>query len=334
MAFFSTIVEGIYSVIGNYGWSIMIFTLLVRLILMPFDWRSRVSMRKMTLVQPKIQELQYRYSKDPEKLNRKMGELYKQEGVSPLSGCLPLLLSYPILILMWNAMRDVANQQLVQQVLGILQEGGNTMPPMEGWLWVKNIWMPDSPFSAVLPNLDSLCLIGGDVWTKYFTPEVIATLPGELSALTAESFTGNALLPTVQQIYSVLAQTPVYLANANPMPGWTFSFLGFNLSIMQNYNGYFLLPILSAVSQFAMTAITPQQPTAQQGQQSGQGTMNFMKWFFPLFSLYICASYNGAFALYWVTANLIMMVQTWGINKYLDAKDAKKAAVAGEGSIK
>ena len=334
MAFFSTIVEGIYSVIGNYGWSIMIFTLLVRLILMPFDWRSRVSMRKMTLVQPKIQELQNRYSKDPEKLNRKMGELYKQEGVSPLSGCLPLLLSYPILILMWNAMRDVANQQLVQQVLGILQEGGNTMPPMEGWLWVKNIWMPDSPFSAVLPNLDSLCLIGGDVWTKYFTPEVIATLPGELSALTAESFTGNALLPTVQQIYSVLAQTPVYLANANPMPGWTFSFLGFNLSIMQNYNGYFLLPILSAVSQFAMTAITPQQPTAQQGQQSGQGTMNFMKWFFPLFSLYICASYNGAFALYWVTANLIMMVQTWGINKYLDAKDAKKAAVAGEGSIK
>ena len=177
-------------------------------------------------------------------------------------------------------------------------------------------------------------MIGGDVWTKYFTPEVIATLPGELSALTAESFTGNALLPTVQQIYSVLAQTPVYLANANPMPGWTFSFLGFNLSIMQNYNGYFLLPILSAVSQFAMTAITPQQPTAQQGQQSGQGTMNFMKWFFPLFSLYICASYNGAFALYWVTANLIMMVQTWGINKYLDAKDAKKAAVAGEGSIK
>ena len=334
MAFFSTIVEGIYSVIGNYGWSIMIFTLLVRLILMPFDWRSRVSMRKMTLVQPKIQELQNRYSKDPEKLNRKMGELYKQEGVSPLSGCLPLLLSYPILILMWNAMRDVANQQLVQQVLGILQEGGNTMPPMEGWLWVKNIWMPDSPFSAVLPNLDSLRLIGGDVWTKYFTPEVIATLPGELSALTAESFTGNALLPTVQQIYSVLAQTPVYLANANPMPGWTFSFLGFNLSIMQNYNGYFLLPILSAVSQFAMTAITPQQPTAQQGQQSGQGTMNFMKWFFPLFSLYICASYNGAFALYWVTANLIMMVQTWGINKYLDAKDAKKAAVAGEGSIK
>ena len=334
MAFFSTIVEGIYSVIGNYGWSIMIFTLLVRLILMPFDWRSRVSMRKMNLVQPKIQELQNRYSKDPEKLNRKMGELYKQEGVSPLSGCLPLLLSYPILILMWNAMRDVANQQLVQQVLGILQEGGNTMPPMEGWLWVKNIWMPDSPFSAVLPNLDSLRLIGGDVWTKYFTPEVIATLPGELSALTAESFTGNALLPTVQQIYSVLAQTPVYLANANPMPGWTFSFLGFNLSIMQNYNGYFLLPILSAVSQFAMTAITPQQPTAQQGQQSGQGTMNFMKWFFPLFSLYICASYNGAFALYWVTANLIMMVQTWGINKYLDAKDAKKAAVAGEGSIK
>ncbi len=334
MSFFTTIVEGIYGVIGNYGWSIMLFTLLIRLILMPFDYRSRVSMRKMSLVQPKIQELQNRYSKDPDKLNRKMSELYKQEGVSPLSGCLPLLLSYPILILMWNAMRNVANQQLVQQVLGILQEGGNTMPPVEGWLWIKNIWMPDSPFSAILPNLDSLRMIGGDVWTKYFTPEVIATLPGELSALTAESFSGSSLTATIQQIYTTLAATPVYLANANPLPGWTFNFMGIiNVSIMQNYNGYFLLPILSAVSQFAMTAIQPQQPATAQ-QQSQKGTMNFMKWFFPLFSLYICASYNGAFALYWVTANLIMLVQSWLINLYLDKKDASKKAIAGEANIK
>ena len=93
------------------------------------------------------------------------------------------------------------------------------------------------------------------------------------------------------------------------------------------------LPILSAVSQIAMTKImgTAQQPAAQ-GQGAGSG--KFLQYFFPIFSMVICLSYSSAFALYWVAGNLTSMGQTYAINKYLDNKEKAASAVAGEGSVK
>ena len=135
-AFLKGILDGIYSFVGNYGWSIVIFTLLIRLVLMPFDYKSRVSMRKTTKIQPQINALQKKYAKDQEKLNQKMSELYRKEKINPLSSCLPMLLTMPILFAMFAAMRMIANEQVVQQAFSILQ--GET-PVMEGWLWIKNV---------------------------------------------------------------------------------------------------------------------------------------------------------------------------------------------------
>ncbi len=340
MDFLINIIRGINSVVGNYGWSMVIFTLLVRLVLCPFDFKSRVGMRKMAALQPKQAEIQRKYGKDQAKMNQKMSELYKKEGASPMSGCLPMLLSYPLLIIMWNAMRAFANEQVVRQVVEILQHP-ETMPVLDSWLWIKNLWMPDSPFSSALVDLNSLRQIPTEVWTKLVDAETLQQLaalhPG-LSALTTESFTKGELTATIQLIYSTLEQTAVYQQAAGGLPGWTnISVLITTVSIMKEYNGLLILPILSAASQFAMTAIlgnnqpTPAATDAQQ--QTQQSTANFMKWFFPIFSLWICLSYNGAFALYWVTSNLIMMVSTFGINKYLDSKE-KKQTVNGEASIK
>ena len=116
--------------------------------------------------------------------------------------------------------------------------------------------------------------------------------------------------------------------------GWTFNLLITQFSLVNEFNGWLLLPVLSAVSQIAMTKImgTGQQPAAQ-GQ--GAGTGKFMQYFFPLFSLVICLSYSAAFALYWVAGNLVSMGQTFAINKYLDQKEAAASGnVAGEGSVK
>ena len=105
-------------------------------------------------------------------------------------------------------------------------------------------------------------------------------------------------------------------------------------------NGLFILPILSAVSQFVMTKLTeaknPQPAPAANGQQQPNSGA-FMKWFFPLFSLWICASSNAAFALYWVVTNLFSLVSNQIINWKLDAdekKDAANPAVAIKGELK
>ncbi len=97
-------------------------------------------------------------------------------------------------------------------------------------------------------------------------------------------------------------------------------------------NGLFLLPILAAVTQFLMTITQPQPAPAAQGQ--GAGTGAFMKYFFPIFSVYICLTSNAGFALYWVTSNLIASASNVGISAYFDRKDHEKIQLIGENTVR
>ena len=324
--FLKGILDGINTVIGNYGWSIVVFTLLLRIVLFPFDYKSRVSMRKTTKLQPQLAALQKKYANDKEKLNRKMSELYKKEKINPLSSCLPMLLTLPILFAMWTALRIIANEQMVSQVFTILQ--GQT-PTMEGWLWVKNLWMPDSPFAAAWPDLNSLQLIPADIWQNAYNALIAqgVTLPAEITY----DFAGN-LQGTIQAIYAYMEKMPEYVTATSNVPGWSFNLLLTQVDLKTMYNGFFILPILAAVTQYLMTVLQPTQPTGTENQQAA-GTGNFMKWLFPLFSLFICSSYNAAFSLYWVMGNIIAAVQNVGINWYLDNKEKREAAI-GEGTVK
>lgn len=324
--FLKGILDGINTVIGNYGWSIVVFTLLLRIVLFPFDYKSRVSMRKTTKLQPQLAALQKKYANDKEKLNRKMSELYKKEKINPLSSCLPMLLTLPILYAMWTALRIIANEQMVSQVFTILQ--GQT-PAMEGWLWVKNLWMPDSPFAAAWPDLNSLQLIPADIWQNVYNALIAqgVTLPAEITY----DFAGN-LQGTIQAIYAYMEKMPEYVTATSNVPGWSFNLLLTQVDLKTMYNGFFILPILAAVTQYLMTVLQPTQATGTENQQAA-GTGNFMKWFFPLFSLFVCSSYNAVFSLYWVMGNIIAAVQNIGINWYLDNKEKREAAI-GEGTVK
>lgn len=335
--FLKGILDGINTLFGNYGWSIIVFTLLVKLVLMPFDYKSRVGMRKTTRIQPQVAALQKKYANDKDKLNAKMAELYKKEGVNPLSSCLPMLLTFPILIAMFNAMRMVSNEQLVRQAFDIVL--GNE-PQLESWLWIKNLWMPDSPFAAAWPDLNSLTVIPADIWQKVLQAmpaETVALLSDKVQAATGAAISyeafGASLKETIQAVYNTMAAMPDYVEHVSKLPGFDFNLIITQVSVMKNFNGWFLLPILSAGSQFIMSSMT--QPAQTDASQQQASTGNFMKWFFPLFTLWLCFSYTAAFALYWVASNLIAMAQNWGINKYLDAKDKKAAnAVPADGKVK
>ena len=149
------ILDLIYSLVGNYGWSVLIFTLLIRLILMPLDIKSKRSMKRMQAVQPRIDELNKKYKDDKDKLNRKMQELYQKEKISPLSGCLPMLIQLPILFAMFAVMREIADEETVALILKIKEalEAGveNFRPQLQGLLWIKNVFQPDSFMSTVVP---------------------------------------------------------------------------------------------------------------------------------------------------------------------------------------
>lgn len=98
-----TSLKWINGYIGNYGWSIVVLTIIINLLIFPLRHRSMVSMKKMQAVQPEVKAIQDRYAKykltDPErqKMNQEMMALYKQKGVNPASGCVPMLLTLPVL---------------------------------------------------------------------------------------------------------------------------------------------------------------------------------------------------------------------------------------------
>lgn len=325
--FLKSILDGINSVVGNYGWTIVVFSLLLRLVIFPFDYKSRVSMRKTTKIQPQLTALQKKYATDKDTLNRKMSELYKKEKINPLSSCLPMLLTMPILFAVWAALRMMANEQMVQQVFDILQ---GKEPVMESWLWVKNLWMPDSPFSAAWPDLNSLRMVTSDIWQNAYNTLVAngANLPATITY----DFSDANLQATIQAIYTYMEQMPEYVKATSNLPGWSFNLLIAQLDLKTMYNGFFILPLLAAGTQFLMNAMQPTQATGDANQQA-QANSNFMKWFFPLFSLFVCSGYSAVFSLYWVMGNVIGALQTVGINWYLDRKEKKEATV-GEGTVK
>lgn len=84
------------ALLGSYGWSIILLTLVVRLVFYPLTARGNASMKKMQLVQPKLKEIREKYKDNPQLMNSKMMELYRTEGVNPFGGCLPILLQIPV----------------------------------------------------------------------------------------------------------------------------------------------------------------------------------------------------------------------------------------------
>ena len=317
---------------GNWGLAMVIFTVLIRVVLSPLDYKSRKSMRKTTSLQPRMAELQKKYANDKEKLNQKTAELYKKEGVNPMSGCLPMLLTWPILIIVFSAMRQAANREMLGQITQILN---NETPTMEPFLWIRNLWMPDNLFYCAWPDLGMMRQIPADMWQNWFTAfgENVPVLLKDLN-LTAENFQSANLSATIQAIQDAMANGNAAYADAIGVHnGWTFAMplLG-TYSIHNIFNGFLILPVLSAVTQIIMTKISANQQT--QPNPDAQGTGKFMTWFFPIFSLVICLGYSSAFALYWVTGNLVMMVQTVVFNKMLDKQDAATADVVGKGTVK
>jgi len=91
-----------YWMIPNYGVAIVLVTILVKALLFPLTKNGSIASARMQELQPKMKELQDKHKSNPQKLNQEMAEFYKKEGYNPMSGCLPLLIQFPIFIAMYN----------------------------------------------------------------------------------------------------------------------------------------------------------------------------------------------------------------------------------------
>lgn len=126
--------NGIYSLVDNYALSIIIMTVIIRLIILPLYSMQLKSNEQMMAVQPKIKEIQAKYRDNPEKMNEKLQEIYEEHKIRPAMGCLPLLIQLPIIwglfALLRNPMDYIANPDMVIAV-------------HESFFWIHDLTQPD-----------------------------------------------------------------------------------------------------------------------------------------------------------------------------------------------
>ncbi len=112
----------IYSLVNNYGVAIILFTIAIKLILMPLSIKQHRSMAKMQRVRPLIEYVQKKYKDDQQRMQQETMKIYKEQGVSPAGGCLPLLLQFPILIGLYRVI-----QRPLTYILGMSGSDINAM---------------------------------------------------------------------------------------------------------------------------------------------------------------------------------------------------------------
>lgn len=103
---FLALLQFFYGISGSYGWSIVLLTFAVRVILLPLTIQQTKAQIDLQRIQPKVKELQRKYKDDKEKLNQELLKLYSEHKVNPFGGCLPLLIQLPIFFALFKTLNS------------------------------------------------------------------------------------------------------------------------------------------------------------------------------------------------------------------------------------
>jgi len=266
----------IYSVVPNYALAIIILTVLIRLLLLPFGFKQIKSMQHMQALQPELKQLQKKYKNNKQKLQEEQMQLYREAGVNPLGGCLPLLLTLPFLFAMYAVIRP----PLLSANLGATGQ-------VASYQIVNNHLPEDS-----------------ELFYNVLTHQNLEMAGINLQCSLATSGTQAELRDTQKQ--PIQTGLPILGTNGQPIPNATSeSSLDCGTKKFPDAIPYVLLLALMLASaifmQRQMTKANPQ--AAQAGPQAAM--MKYM----PLIYVVWGWAFPAGLILYWTTANGIQIAQ-------------------------
>lgn len=320
--FFVICLKGLYTLFNDYALAIVILTILLRLCVLPLDIKQRRNQAKMSALGPELQSLQKRYANNPQQLQKKQRELYSKMNVKPMLGCLQSLIQLPIWFAFFGAMRVLASEQTVGLMLDAATHGAQSVA-LPDFFWVHNFWQPDSGLAPILPDAQS--------FLSFVQTNAVNISPQTLSLMQSNGILtfSDGIMNINADVYNTLSKGMI---EAN---GIAYTAAG----VPEFNNGWFILPAISGAALFLqqkfapaassampMPGVDPNQTAATPAQQPGG---KFMLWFFPIFSIYICATSNSAFALYWIVSSLYAFTQMRIIDMIRKRKENKAVVVSG-----
>jgi len=199
----------LHGFIGSYGWSILALTAIIKVVLWPLQNKANLSMRRMALLNPKIQELRDKYKDDPTRMNQEVMKLYKGYGINPVGGCLPMMIQIPIFFGLFKMLGQAVELRNAQ------------------FLWVHDLSQPDTV--AYLPglgwpvNIIPLCMAASQIWLMAMTPKTGDATQRRVMMFTPLIFlficynfaAALALYYTTQNLFSIVQ---FYYNKRQPMP--------------------------------------------------------------------------------------------------------------------
>ena len=305
---FGYLLDWLYEFTSSYGLALILFSLIVKLVLLPMNIKSKKGMLRMARVAPLAKALEEKYADDKAKYQQELMALYREEKVSPTGGCLWSLLPLLLLIPLYNVIREPITYlmhvdsatagEIVTAISGYMEEAGLSFPDTS---YFQQLFA-SSQIDAFLPQL-----------TQDF-PEVV----GQLKNINF-GFLG------------------VDLAS---IPSWKFWELGITWSSI----GLFLLPLVSGglnmlngvISQKLNNSVSTNAKGEKDADAAAKsaGSMKMMMYIMPLFSVYIGFSMPAAVTIYWIAQAIFGLVidniSTVILRKQYQEEDAQRRAKAAE----
>ncbi len=286
---FAWLLRALYELTGSYGWALVLFTVVIKLVLLPFQMKSKKSMMRMSRFQPMIKEIQTRYKNNQVKMNEELQKLYAEEGVNPMSGCLWSFLPFPILIALYSIIRQpitrfmLLTNNVMQTVIDAVSEAGF--------------------------NLAAIAMTASD------------------GAVTVKD--GLTQLQPYGQITLVKAAQELGVALPEGWIHMDFSFLGMDLTMIPKdaigqigtggwaVIGVLLIPIVSGALSFWQSKVSMAgNPSASDPSDPTARSTRMMMWMMPLMSLWIGFTLPASLGVYWIANSVLMLVQEKVLNKY------------------
>ena len=292
---FGWLMRQLYELTNNFGVAIILFSLIVAIVLLPFMAKSKKGMMRMTRLQPKLMELQRKHEGNQQKLNEEIAKLYRQEKASPMGGCLWSLLPFPILLALYRAVIR--------------------------------------PITLVMGVADELLMEGGALFERL--AELGFSLPEGVNSFYAQIYQSEFMTAHFDQFADIsdklIPMDYNFLGlNLAATPDWHFWQFDFSAGVWPVL-GLFLLPVISTALNYLSMFISQKvnaNPAASTAQT--QSTNKMMLWMMPLITLWMGFTLPASMSVYWIMNSVTGIVRDTALTAYyqkkLDAEDAVRRA--------
>lgn len=330
--------KALSQIVGNYGLGIILLTVVIRLFMWPLGVSQQRSMKMMQTLQPKLKAIQDRYKNDPQTMQRKMMEFYKEHKFNPMSGCFPLLIQMPIFILLYSALMSPQ----------FIQAAGNTQ-----FLFVKSL-NETLKSTAGISNDGVMGASKYDVFsldktaTVYLPKEKLENIkvekPNSSLEIQGKVVPGEPVdlkvsLDSLDLKFSQLdkiQKAEMTVTNPQNRESEKIEFVrrgGILAASMPTkaVKNAFHFDVLILIALFGLTMVATQKimMASTKGQQmdaTQQAMQKSMGMFMPvmIMATFVFIPIPAGVLLYLITSNVIQVVQTVVINKQLEVEDTKK----------